>query len=401
MMKRPQKSIAFLSILVTLLLFFAASTLYSQTIDERRTAQKANDLVGQGRYIDALPLLEKVIKAYPSDAEMWAHYGIAIVNNATTMNDVKKRANEYKRGIEALTHAKKLGTNNARALDLLEQFDDSDGSDNFTSDNPAVEKALRQGELHFGKGEYELAFDEYKKAFELDPKNYEAVLFMGDCYYARERYAEAIPYFQQAVDLAPERPTAHLYWADALLFKGEHDRALEKFIDVLILDPFSNISWESFRKWSTVTGVEYDPILIEPPGGSAFGPLQIDPVAVKKADGTDSWLLYTRALTDWKTKPGNSSKRFGVDDEAAAWKMVAADFKKRMSEGTIKTPDRSLVNVVKLYDDGMLKPYLYLVRTRESFEDDYNDVMKTDGMLVRKFIKKYFFNIKEKADIGF
>ena len=40
---------------------------------------KTFDLIGQNRYLDALPLLEKLAPQYLDDADVWAHYGIAIL----------------------------------------------------------------------------------------------------------------------------------------------------------------------------------------------------------------------------------------------------------------------------------------------------------------------------------
>jgi tetratricopeptide (TPR) repeat protein len=360
-----------------------------QTIAE--LTREARELVDQNRYIDALPLLEKIILSYPDNAEMWADFGIAIVSNAVTIPDPEERKKEMVRGIKALTRAKQLGTKNVRALHFLDEFENFDGGDNFSDDNPEVEKAMREGEAFFGRGEYDKAFQSYEKAFKLDPKNYGAVLFMGDCFYAQRKYKEAEPYFAKAVEIDPDMEMAYRYWGDALLYQDKHDEALDKFLEAMIVEPFSRMSWDSLRRWAGKTGADYAPIKIAPPGGGDYGSVKFDKTLLKAEDGTDKWLVYDEKIRERLTAGGEA---FNLSDETAAWKAMAEAFRRDMKTGKIQYPDRSLINLLKLEDKNLLESYILLLRPRESFGDDYDTYRKGNKTKIKQFVREFILNLK-------
>lgn len=383
-------------ILLTLLIFSLTPILFAQDKTLEELTAEARQMVTENRYIDALPILEKIILSYPKDAEMWADFGIAIVSNAVTLDDPAERKEEMERGIKALTKAKQLGTENVRALYLLDEIENSDSMDNFShEENPELEKALREGEAHFGRGEYDKAFKAYERAYKLDPKSYEAVLFMGDCFYAQGKFKEAEPYFAKAVEISPDLDTAHRFWGDALLYQDKNEQALDKFLNALLAKPFSRMNWESINRWATKTEANYDLIKIIPPGNKEFGSIEIKESLLKSEDGTDKWKFYDEMSKEQKSKKAAAGQRYTLSDELNAWKKAAENFRADIKAGKIKYPDRGLINLVKLDDENLLEPYILLLRPQPSFGEDYAAYREKNADKIKQFVRQYILNLKK------
>ena len=389
-----KKTISSLSLLVCLGFALAMDAAGQERTLEEQIAE-ARRLVNENRYIDALPLLEKIALVYPNNGEIWADYGIAIMSNAVTINDPAERRKEMTLGIKVLQRAKKLGTENTRALYFLDEFEDSDGTDNFSAENSEVEKALREGEAFFGRGEYDSAFKAYEKAHKLDPKNYQAILFMGDCFYAQRKYKEAEVYFEKAVKLNPEIESGHRYWGDALLFQEKYDAALDKFLDALLVAPFSRLTWDSLQRWSEKAKANYAPVSIIPPGNESFGTVEIKPNMLKNDDGTIFWKFYNETVKKQMTVKAAAGGDFKFADEVAAWKSVADNFRQAMKKGDVKYPDRNLINLLKLDDKNLIEPYILLVRPRENFGEDFVAYSTEHPGKIKQFVRLFILNLEK------
>ncbi|MCO6509637.1 MAG: tetratricopeptide repeat protein [Aridibacter famidurans] len=374
--------------LAALLLFLSIpSAVVAQDDDEDPDRAEAIRLIEENKYLEALPILERIILSYPNDAELWAQFGIALITNSTVLLTPEERKAEQEKAIKALKRAKQLGTENDRALDLLEQFENADGSDNFMSDNPEVEKALREGEAFFGRGEYDAAFKAYERAHKLDPKSYEAVLFMGDCFYAQKKYKEAEPWFAKAVAIDPDREMAHRFWGDALLYQEKFSEARDKFVDAIIAEPYGRMGWSSLSRWAESTETDLGVYQIVPPGNEDGGPIEIDAGLLKTEDGTVHWREYSKALAARPTVSSVPLPRF--EDDIAAWRSVAAAFRKDLKAGKIKYPDHNLVNLIRLDDLGLLETYVLLVRPQDHYGEDYVAYREKNREKIRTFILRF------------
>jgi tetratricopeptide (TPR) repeat protein len=378
---------------LSLLILFALLTappVFAQDEEIDPEREEAVRLINENKYLEALPILEKIMLSYANDADLWAHFGIAIIANSIVLATPEERKEEQARAVKALKRAQQLGTDNVRALDLLDQFEGADGTDNFMAAEPEVEKALREGEAYFGRGEYEDAYKAYERAHKLDPKNYEAALFMGDCYYARKMYQEAEPWFAKAVELGPEREMAHRFWGDALLEQKKFAEAREKYINAAIADPYGRMSWSGLSRWAESSGGKFGFYEITPPGNEIGGTIEIDGKLLRQEDGTIHWREYVRTLDKLELgeAPADSDvPKFKTD--IAAWKSVAAAFREDLKEGKIRYPDAGLVNLLKVEDEGFLEAYELLQRPYPHFSDYYPEFRKDNRGKLRDFIIKY------------
>ena len=197
-----------LTILIALIFIFM-SGVFAQTQQSDKEYVQAMTLVNGGKLGSALPLLEKLASRYPTDAEIQAHLGVAILAASAALNDAESRKKEVARGGEILKKAQKLGSQNVLALHYLDLINQGLDIDSVSkSANKDVEAALREGEGFFGKGEYNKAFASYEKAYKLDPQSYDAALFAGDCFYAQKKFDEAGVWFARAVKVNPNREQA-------------------------------------------------------------------------------------------------------------------------------------------------------------------------------------------------
>lgn len=359
--------------------------------------EKVMTLVESGRYLDAYPILERIAPALPNDVDVWTHYGIAIAARSSTLSDPAQRKFERKRAYDALQKAKKLGTENVTALSFLDQMaPDGGDEDNLSAANPEVEKALREGEQYFGKGEYDKAFTSYSKAYKLDPKSYEAVLFMGDSLYAQKKYTESEPWFAKAVALEPDREQAYRFWGDALLHQDKIKEATAKFIEAFIADPYSRQSWENINKLTQKQGRQFDVKGIFPPGTSDFGGITIEPAQLSEKDGTKFWLKYSETRDNWrkefvKRQTASMTYRHSLKEEAAALRAVADAATPAIKNGSLKEPHHSITHVIEFRDKELLEPYILFFLADDAIAEDYDAYREANREKLREFLTNRVF----------
>lgn len=354
--------------MVAILLIVSAPVFGQQTSDTEiaRMRTQADEFVRQNRYLDALPLLEKLSPLFPNDAELTANHGIAILVKSSTLQSPDERKAHRIRGYKVLSKAKELGTTNVLALHFLDQLTPNGGDDDNFIGDPEFEKNLRSGEEFFGRGEYDKAFAAYERAFKINPKSYEAVLFMGDSLYAAGKYKESEAWFAKAIEIEPNREQAYRFWGDALMFQNNVAAAGDKFVEALVSDPFSRLTWDRLGRWIEESGTKVDSLTVVPPGGKALGEIVIDEKLLKDDDGTIAWKFYIEEK--------RLQKKRDLAGEARALRRVASAV--RAESKKIKSLDPGLANLVKIDDAGLLEGYILIVRADDEIASDYGPYLQ-------------------------
>jgi tetratricopeptide (TPR) repeat protein len=137
--------------------------------------QKAAELFDQGKRLEALPLLEELVKANPKDDEMLVALAACLVDHAAILTDQEAAGKERLRARDLLDQAWNLGNTSALAMNLsqlLKQLPDS-GAIKF-SENSQAEQFMRTGEAAFSRRDFDDAIKNYSKALEMEPTNYSA-----------------------------------------------------------------------------------------------------------------------------------------------------------------------------------------------------------------------------------
>ena len=394
-MKKSYIVIVLLAFLFCLSPNAAVRVFAQQTSQQEKNSirEKALDLVRQNRYLDAFPLLEKVAPLFPEDKEVWAHYGIAILARSSTLAASGERKSERVKGYNVLMKAKQLGTDNVVALNLLDQLPEDGGEDDNFGGSPEFEKNLREGEAFFGRGEYDKAFAAYEKAYKINPKSYEAALFLGDSLYASEKYKESETWFAKAVEIEPNREQAYRFWGDALMNQKKTLEARDKFVEAFIAEPFSRMPIDRIGRWIGETQTKAASVTIIPPGNEPTGDVTIDEKLLKVDDGTIAWKVFNETRKAQIIAAGGSAD--SLSNVAAAYRKVADAFRTNLKTGKVKYPDQSLTNLVKLDDAGLLEPYLFFTRPSENIIESYNEYRAKNRDKLKRFFIEYMLGLSK------
>src|SRR5215469_10255829 len=119
------------------------------------------------------------------------------------------------------------------------------------SERPDVDQAMKAEEANRAKGDLDKAREGYLHVLELDPKNYDATVYVGDVYFSEQAYNSAGEWFAKAIQLDPDKETAYRFWADALAAAGKNDAARENYIKAVIAQPYTRPPWTALRQWAT------------------------------------------------------------------------------------------------------------------------------------------------------
>lgn len=93
------------------------------------------------------------------------------------------------------------------------------------------------GANYQGKGEFDKAIEELKKAVEIDPSSLAAHLNLGNAYTSKGDFDKAVEELKKATEINPDNALTHNNLAYAYALKGEFDKAIEGYTKVLEINP--------------------------------------------------------------------------------------------------------------------------------------------------------------------
>src|SRR6185503_7337638 len=114
-----------LSILVLLLLASFVTATAQDDPDRKRAFQLYKD----AKYVEALPLFEKLATAHPDDRDVIETYGMLVLTQTAYLKDAAARKQARARGRELLLQAQKLGADNALLRAMLDEVPNDGGDD--------------------------------------------------------------------------------------------------------------------------------------------------------------------------------------------------------------------------------------------------------------------------------
>lgn len=382
----------------------------AQTAQDDPERASAFELFDNQKFADAIPLLEKAAVKYPSDGQVLARLGLALVADSVTISDAEKRKSERARGRGFLARAKEQGVTN----DLIESMLSGIAPDGSTvggdaesetfSSNREADEAMRAGEQAFTHADYPAALKAYERAMQLDPNIYEAPLFAGDTYAQTREWDKAAESYARAAKIEPDKETAYRYWGNALIQQARLDEARDKYVEAIIADPYNSYVWRNgLFHWAEKKGVHLGHPKIEPM--SSVSPMKenemtitIDPKSLGKEDGTSAWAVYGIARAAWTTNnnerfrkqyPSEKEYRHSLAEEADALRLVIESVKQQAKKGKVKQLDPALKQLVKLDDDGLLEAYILLARPDEGVAQDYAEYRRANRDKLRRYLIEY------------
>lgn len=385
------------ALLLLALALTVAQPASAQTGDLEQTKQKAAKLINDLKYVEAFPLLEKIVAAEPDNPEMQFYLGFALIAKANEVTDPTMRRNFRVRARASFVRAKQLGYE-APLVDALITSMPPDGSEGAAfSSNVAAEAIMKTAEAHFSKGELDDALKNYQRALVLDPKLYHAALFSGDVYLHKNNYEQAEFWYQKAISIDPSKETAYRYSATPLMRQRKFDQARDRYIEAYIAEPNNRFAISGITQWAQATNTPLGHPQIDIPVTVTFkdngdANINMDPTAFGQDDGSFAWIGYGLTRTTWrkekfaKTYPKETAYRHSLAEEADALRSVVTV---AASDKRTKTLTPSLAKLKKLNDEGLLEAYLLLARADQGIAQDHRAYLATNRALLRRYVMEY------------
>ena len=343
--------------------------------------REALTLYRSGRFVDAMPLLEKLSHASPSDYVVKEHWAYCILEYSKTLPDPEARRKARLQARSLGAEAKKQGDQSELVETLL--LIPEDGSDPKFSDRKDVDDAMRAAEADRARGDLDKAREDYLHVLQLDPKNYEATAYVGDVYFSERAYNSAGEWFARAIQIDPNREIAYRFWADALAMAGKNIQAREKYIAAVIAEPYNREPWLALRTWAKRVQQPFNGILLQNKSTvkieGAASQSTLDEHSLSGANPeTAAWNKYTSIRLDWRKEkfkkefPGEETYRRSLKEEAEALDaLVAVLAPDAVSEKKAAKLDPSLLALVEIDREGLLEPFVLLNRADPDIARDY------------------------------
>ncbi|HEV8428139.1 MAG TPA: tetratricopeptide repeat protein [Pyrinomonadaceae bacterium] len=384
-----------LKILCTLLLAFSVAVAAQD--DER---QRAFQLYKDGKHIEAMPLFEKLAAANPKDRDVIEALGLMTASQTAYLKDPAARKKARVRARELLLRAQELGANSALLKWMLESVVPEGGEDNSSfSAKKEVDDAMREGEAAFVSNDMPKALEMYHRALILDPKLYEAALFIGDVYFKTSDHAKAGEWFGHAIAIDPDRETAYRYWGDSLMRQGRLTEAGEKFVEAYIADPYSRLSRAGFLNWGNKAHINLAHPRVDIPTNvtskDKSTTITLDANMLGKDDktgATAAWMFYGIIRASWQSEfakqyPDEKTYRHSLKEEAAALRGALEAVKNQKLDP--KNIDPSLQILQKLDSEGLLEAFVLLALPDEGIAQDFHNYRQNNLEKLRRYVKAY------------
>jgi tetratricopeptide (TPR) repeat protein len=390
--------------LSVLLLSRPAPAFAQEQPDYEADIKRAIDLVQANKMPEALPILERLHAAKPDDAVVIELLAYSIFAKAAVEKDAETRKKDFLRARALAERAKELGRNTQLIQLLLEQIPVDGNTPTLVASekHSPAEEALMEGEAAFSKGEMDRAIEHYERALKLEPKLYEAPLFIGDAYYKMGKNDKAYESYARAVAIDPDRDTAYRYWGNVLMRNDKLKEAKEKLIEGVIAQPYTQAPWQFLENWADLSKIQLSHPRIQIPTSSVQRKddknIDVFVNSSEKKDGTDAWMVYSIGRAAWMTEkkfseafPNEKKYRHSLREESESLRAAAESVQSQVKEGKLKESslDASIANLLKLHREGLIEAYVLLAMPDEGIARDYAEYRKNNRDKLRGYLNEY------------
>ncbi|MEO6392538.1 MAG: tetratricopeptide repeat protein [Pyrinomonadaceae bacterium] len=377
----------------------ATVTASAQTFTEIQTwDREAAQLLKEGKYVQALPVLERLAISKPDDAQVQWNLGFALLAKSRTSTFDWDQRDLRVNARKAFVRSKELGNTEAVLPALIQSLPPDGSPGPGFSPNEAANAMMNAAEASFSSGNLDDAFKKYQAGLKLDPTIYEAALYSGDVFLRKEEYAQAEIWYQRAIAINPNRETAYRYSATPLMKQRRFDQARDRYIEAYISEPYSRFSVAGITNWAKATNTSMSHPQIDIPTKVTFaenGDVKVDldvSLLSGKDDGSFAWIAYGATRSSWrkekfaKAYPREKAYRHSLAEEADALRsvlLIATTDKK------VKTLNPTLAKLKKLDEDGVLEAYLLIARPDEGIAQDHAAYLNSNRDKLRQYVVKY------------
>src|SRR5580658_1592873 len=352
-------------------------------VSDQQEREKAVALFGQGKRLEALPLLEELVQKNPRDGELLADLGASLIEHAATLADQDAAAKERFRAKDLVEKAWASGNASPLVENLRQLLRDLGAKGAITfSDNPAVDRVMNAGEAAFAQRDFDAALTAYAKALELEPTNYSATLFTANTYDRKRDLARAGEWYERAMRLDPDIETAFRYDADMLARQGDMARARSMLIHAAVAEPYNKIVWREIRAWALINHTAFKLVYLPIPPAAKDGSIQTaDPASRQPPQVLSAWRAYHSVIADWregskfaKQFPRDAEYRHSLAEESEALTAAARvlqTLKQDDKSAELVTGDTVAGLLLKLYEADLIDPYVLFSLGDDGIARDY------------------------------
>jgi tetratricopeptide (TPR) repeat protein len=401
--KRSHRSATIAKFLLLAFLVTACSLALAQaqSTDDPETAalrKQALQLYRESKFVDAMPLLEKLSNINPSDFVVKEHWAYCILEYSKTITNTQGHKAARRQARALGLEAKKLG-DEGELLQVLLSIPE-DGSDLKFSERADVDEAMKAAEASRAKGNLDDAKRGYLHVLELDPKNYDATVYVGDVYFSERAFNSAGEWFGKAIKLDPDKETAYRYWGDALGEAGKNGEAREKYINAVIAEPYTRPPWTALRRWTDRTNQQFNAILLQNKSSVKNAndkAVKLEEQPLKGSNAEEAgWNAYEKVRQEWKDSkfkqqfPNEPSYRRTLKEESEALDaMVAVLAPDAASLKKAEKLDPALLALIQIDHEGLLEPYVLLNRADPEIAKDYPAYRAAHRDKLYQYMDKY------------
>lgn len=383
----------FICLLVLTQAFFVSAQTGAE-LDELKA--KAASLIDEQKFTEALPILEKVAKADPKDADMQFFLGFALLGQSKNEANAETAKSFRARARAAFVKAKELGVAEPIIDALIQGIPPDGGEEPGYSQNKEANEFMNQGEKAFTNGKLDEAFEFYQKALKLDPKLYEAALYSGDVNTQKGNFEQAEIWYQKAIAINPNRETAYRYSATPLMRQRKIEQARDRYIEAFITEPYSRSAAAGLIQWGQATGTplghpKFDiPEFTVGADGKAKSTITMNSLT---DDGSMAWIGYTATRSEWlekkfvKTYPAEKTYRHSLQEEAEALRSVIKIAKELKGKKQKLNPQ--FETLMKLDQEGLLESYILLGIPDQGIAEDHPAYLQNNRAKLRQYVVKY------------
>jgi len=385
-------------------LFFAALVLvpvigFAQTEDLAKMRSAARQLIDAQKFTEALPLLDKLVVAFPKDGELHQDHGFALLGQSKNEKDAASAKQMRARARAAFVKALENGNDSELIRGLIEGIPQDGGADATFSSNAKVDEIMQRAEAAFSSGKMDEALSLYQEALKLDPKQYHAALFSGDVYTQKQKWQDAETSYQQAIAINPLIETAYRYSATPLMKQGKYDQARDRYIEAWIVEPYSRFPVQGMIQWANATQTSLGHPKFDIPetkigaDGKQNTTINVNPLA---DDGSMAWIAYSATREVWKkdkfakTFPNEKTYRHSLAEEVDALRSVVSMAK------TVKAKSLSqqFVLLEKMDKEGVLEAYILMAIPTQGIARDHAAYLKANRDKMRQYVLNYVIGKK-------
>ncbi|HEX8564164.1 MAG TPA: tetratricopeptide repeat protein [Pyrinomonadaceae bacterium] len=361
--------------------------------------ERAIQMINEGKYVESLPLFEKLAAAKEADGDVFFGLGIALLHKADQSKDVSSRKEGRVKARNALLKAKEFGLRNPQLDSLLSQIK-PDGGERGKSDDPKANEAMNEAFAAFAGKNYLKAAELYEKAARLDPTLYEAALYTGNSFYGARDHEKAGVWFARAIALDQNRETAHRYWGDSLMVSGKTEEAKNKFFDAIVAEPYNQTAWRGLIQFAQINNLKVTHPKIDIPTGISSNEkgdrttITLDESILKDSkDGSAAWMMYGISRAAWRTSefskrfPNEKTYRHSLAEESAALRSVLEAVKNQSKD--IKQLNPSLKLLQEINDAGLLEAYILLARPDAGISRDYDAFRQNNRDKLKRYLMDF------------